>query len=385
MSIVVFLKKRVVFAWYAFSICNAFVYFLAVIAYYLPTTNWWVWGLMPLGFPFSFFAMAFITVIWMLWGQKKIGVLLLILLACGWQPIGSSFALNRTEAFLVEKKAAHLRVMQWNCQGLPGCDIQGYRNKKMRKQSTDYILKFKPDVICIQDFCDYRSLGIYSNIRLLTDTLGYSYISFAPFYCLYPPYGQIKGGSIICSKFPIVQSGSELYANRIDFPEKIQWADILINSDTIRLVSSHFRSMYLGRDFGSKDTLPISVFDTSDAEAIRSGSLLAKLKHFQKEHAGQAAQLHNLLDKTPYPVIFCGDLNSVPASNAYKVVKSNLNDAFTAKGNGLGSTFHWPAPNLRIDYILYSNNLQLHQYHHERVSFFDHDPLIAEFSVKKKQ
>jgi endonuclease/exonuclease/phosphatase family metal-dependent hydrolase len=66
--------------------------------------------------------------------------------------------------------------------------------------------------------------------------------------------------------------------------------------------------------------------------------------------------LKKFLDSCNSPLIFTGDLNSVPSSWVYKRVKdSGLKDAFQDNGFGFGRTYHSIQPALRIDYIFYNH------------------------------
>ena len=81
-------------------------------------------------------------------------------------------------------------------------------------------------------------------------------------------------------------------------------------------------------------------------------------------------------------MIFCGDVDDVPNSYAYFTIKGNLDDAFIRRGRGLGRTFRFISPTLRIDYIFADKQLKTKQYTKLDVPFSDHYPLIADFEIK---
>jgi len=76
-------------------------------------------------------------------------------------------------------------------------------------------------------------------------------------------------------------------------------------------------------------------------------------------------------------------MNDVPNSYAYQTVSKNLYDAFTEKGWGMGRTFQFLSPTLRIDYVLHSKALALKKVQVVRPSLSDHNPVIADFNLPK--
>jgi endonuclease/exonuclease/phosphatase family metal-dependent hydrolase len=90
------------------------------------------------------------------------------------------------------------------------------------------------------------------------------------------------------------------------------------------------------------------------------------------------------MDESPYPVVVCGDMNDVPNSNAYQIISKNLYDAYTEKGWGVGRTFKFLSPTLRIDYVLHSKELQLAQVNVLQTKLSDHSPVLADFKLPQK-
>ena len=86
--------------------------------------------------------------------------------------------------------------------------------------------------------------------------------------------------------------------------------------------------------------------------------------------------------KSPYPVLLTGDFNDVPNSYSHQVIAAELSDAFAEKGWGLGRTFQFLSPTLRIDYIFYGQPLQLVRFLQYNWDHSDHKPLTAVFERK---
>lgn len=82
------------------------------------------------------------------------------------------------------------------------------------------------------------------------------------------------------------------------------------------------------------------------------------------------------------PVIVAGDLNDWCGSKCLKTLMgSDLKDAWWEGGNGFGSTFYGWNMWLRIDHILYSDDLMLVEVKVVDSDLSDHKPLVARFKL----
>jgi endonuclease/exonuclease/phosphatase family metal-dependent hydrolase len=83
-------------------------------------------------------------------------------------------------------------------------------------------------------------------------------------------------------------------------------------------------------------------------------------------------------------MIVCGDFNDTPVSHTYHALSNGMHDAFTERGKGFGFTYNGPIPMLRIDYILYSEPLQLEYFEIMQSNVSDHFPQQAYFLVPER-
>ena len=85
-----------------------------------------------------------------------------------------------------------------------------------------------------------------------------------------------------------------------------------------------------------------------------------------------------------YPVILLGDFNDTPVSFTLSTLKGSssteLFDAFSKGGEGLGATYVGDVSGLRIDYILYADEFELHSFNTYPVELSDHRPISAVLS-----
>ena len=249
-----------------------------------------------------------------------------------------------------------------------------------RRNILNFIKFVNADVICFQDFRDYRQvLGMHSNIKYLTDTLKYNYSYISVDDPCNGEYYPAKYGTAIFSRFPIEDSGRFAY-NWKHLPEHLMFATLNINGKKVRFYNTHLRSMMLHK-FG-KDSTQDYKFVENDTAIIFHGHRYQKLVYYDSVHILQAKLIKEELNQCKIPFVFCADLNSVPSSYVYHHISSGLNDAFVKNGTGWGSTYSEILPSLRIDVVLYSNQLATTQYYSPRLqNASDHYPIVTDFVI----
>ena len=92
----------------------------------------------------------------------------------------------------------------------------------------------------------------------------------------------------------------------------------------------------------------------------------------------QADYIKAKVKESPYPVILCGDFNSIPSSYTYHTILGNdLQDGFTSVGKGYMYTFRYLKRLLRIDYIMSSLQFKPLEYYSPHNEFHsDHNPVV---------
>lgn len=107
------------------------------------------------------------------------------------------------------------------------------------------------------------------------------------------------------------------------------------------------------------------------------------MRDTEVEHQQEATQIRQVLDTSLYPVIYCGDLNTVPTSYPYRILKGNMQDAFLQKGNGIGNTFYKMAPTLRIDVCLADKAFKVLQCEVAEQKLSDHYAVVTDVCWKE--
>jgi endonuclease/exonuclease/phosphatase family metal-dependent hydrolase len=110
---------------------------------------------------------------------------------------------------------------------------------------------------------------------------------------------------------------------------------------------------------------------------------MRKMKNAFMIRAVQASNIQAQLAKSPYPTIITGDFNDVPSSYTYKLIKGDMQDAFLAKGFGIGATYMNLSPTLRIDYIMADNKWQVKGWESLDENLSDHHMIMADLHLVK--
>ena len=162
----------------------------------------------------------------------------------------------------------------------------------------------------------------------------------------------------------------------------IIFTDLLINSDTIRVYNCHLQSYRLRE--AEINTIDSIDFNNHPKTKEKLMVLSLKFKEALIKRAEQAATLRENINKSPYPVIVCGDFNDTPISFTYRTVKGDLKDSFTQSGKGTANTYNGKLPSFRIDYILYSPIFTSYNFKVSSINHSDHFPISCDlFPVKK--
>lgn len=181
----------------------------------------------------------------------------------------------------------------------------------------------------------------------------------------------------ILSKYPILDSAKFSFG-QTPHSEGLMYADIRIRKQTYRIFSMHLESSRMGK----RDYFGGAGQEGSLSRVRSSVSSLKRAYHYRNE---QANLVRAQIEKSPYPVIVCGNMGDVPNSAAYFRVRKGLQDAFLKKGAGFGGTFRFISPTLRLDCILADPALQVEQFDRPFSSYSDHYPLVADFREPSSQ
>lgn len=252
-------------------------------------------------------------------------------------------------------KAATVNILTFNTSGFSF--LAGGSKEEHLKNVADFT-KFinkngRIDILCIQEVSSLAAQEV-------NDKLDFKYIHKIPYL-----------GTSILSRYPIVQSGE------IEFTTKTNscvWADIQINNKTVRVYSLHLKS----NQVSTETEYIINKGDINEKKTWADiKGVFGKFRYTSKIRVQQAQKVKAHIDKSPHPVILCGDFNETPLSYVYRMLSENLNDSFQKKGLGIGTTYAGSIPALRIDYILSDPGIKILDFKIFKEQHSDHFPIFA--------
>lgn len=366
----VFTKRFFIFA----NIVVGMLFLLACLVPQLDPKHWWFISFLGLGFPFLLLLVILFMLGWLMILHPRPALISLLALALGYKSISHFMAFHQPKTFRYVKEPGQFRVLSWNVARFIELKRNHNKGSETRLKMLDLLRQQNADVLCLQEFHTSTNPEFYDNIQAVQD-LGYPY-----YYFSFDADGDRHYySSIIFSRFPIVDSGKVRYP-RPSLPDVLLWADIRINSDTIRFFNTHLQSLQFDRhDYERIEKIK----SVEDSLLANSRGILSKLRKAITYRSYQADIVHKVMGDSPYPFLLCADLNDVPNSYTYATVREGLQDAFLKKGNGIGRTFTSLSPTLRIDYIFADPRLEIHQFRRVTRRYSDHFMLLADFGKGK--
>lgn len=372
----------------AMMVLNAIVaalYLACSFAPYMHPKDWWFTGFLGLFFPYLFVLLLFFFLFW-LFVRTKWALFPLLILMAGFSAVKHHVSFNTATAFLQEKPSGSIRFMSWNLRHFIPFDETKFKpdEDKHLDQILAQVKKYQPDVVCFQEFLAMPDKGKKDPMWYLKEVLGYKYHQFAGEDIFNT---RQYSGIAIFSRLPILTGGMVPFPATEDAnPENTLFVDIVSGKDTLRIYSVHLQSF----GFGAKEYRVIdNVKAENDSSVFLSKQLIKKMRNTFYWHGVQSDFIVKEIKSSPYPALVMGDLNDVPGSYTYSMIKGARKDAFLEKGSGLGATFTSSSslilqmlPTLRIDYIFHPEQFDALQFVQGGKKLSDHSFLVSD--IRKK-
>lgn len=238
-----------------------------------------------------------------------------------------------------------------------------------REACMDSVMRFlrdqDADLICLQEFYmrDASAVRSYLQRRFRGYDIGY-YV-----------YPTAKGcfGNVTLSRFPARSRG------KLDFENSANlalYSDYDIRGTKLRVYNCHFQSYSISLPRIAK------AFKSDYREAVRDTERRMRASLLLRPR--QVDRVLEDIDNCPTEAVVVGDFNDTPLSYTYRRLSRGRKDSFVEAGKGFGATYALLRPLLRIDYILYPENMAAVSHKVERRPFSDHYPIVSTLSLDGK-
>ena len=353
-------KKPTLVARFLYLINNIVVLatWLAYFAWFVNPSTVSVFGIIALFVPALIVINLVFFVMW-LFSYRRFALLSLITIALGFWHITGLIGFNAASP---SKSADSFRVMSFNTQYYYAANT--WKDYAPKEELIKFVNEVEPDIFCMQEFQNAREW-------VPRHTLKHKFIS-----------KHTHSHLAIFSAYPFIATGEIEYPNKNVQYDKFIYADILRGDDTVRVVVAHLASFGLE----AEDLQNIKHFDELPEQKISNSgkNILKRLRIAYKKHGVQVQAILDFMDKSPYPIIFCGDLNDTPTSYSYRKLTQQLEDTFKQAGSGFGTSqvrFEKNRLPLRIDHILVDPTFQAESWQVYKADFSDHYPVFTDLRI----
>lgn len=309
-----------------------------------PAKGWFftLFGLIyPLVLPITL-----VLFVWSLFRRSTMRGLLLVAL------LPSLFFVGRYYQFRgpSDETAPSLKVVSYNV-GLFAHGPAGMSRTAVADTSAKYLRSLDADVICLQEF--WLPLSQPFEPWLKAHFPGYK----SEYYVFTGDNGRF--GNVTLSRRGMGNKGVNKFEKSTNLA---LFTDIQLDSSVLRLYNCHFESYNI--------SLSALVKKDEVEQAER------KMRRSISERPKQVAEVLGSMDRSS---VVLGDFNDTPLSYTYVRLHRGRHDAFAVAGKGWGATHKSLWPLLRIDYILYPDELKAVSHTIGNEPWSDHNPIIATF------
>jgi endonuclease/exonuclease/phosphatase family metal-dependent hydrolase len=338
------------------------------LAAYVPPDKSWLLAFLGLAYPALVLINLLFVVFW-LFLLRKYFLISLCAILIGWSYIGAHIRFNKQVSD--ENLRGQIKLMSYNVRLFDLYNWKDSKSRATRDKIFDLIYTESPDILCIQEFYG----GDKRHFNVLDTLLSFQKARFCHVSYIKGNRPDLHVGIAIFSKYPIINNQEVTYENSKD--NFCIYSDLLIGKDTVRVINTHLESIRLGKE----DYLFVSDLASNRTEkhniSLGSRKIFGKMRSAYQKRAEQVLSVRKEIEKSPYPVILCGDFNDTPSSYVYHKINQKLDDAFVEAGFGMGKSYAGIIPLFRIDYIFHDTNFVAQNFKTLDVEFSDHYPITT--------
>ncbi|MFR9260016.1 MAG: endonuclease/exonuclease/phosphatase family protein [Bacteroides cellulosilyticus] len=261
----------------------------------------------------------------------------------------------------------YLKIATYNVGNFGG-EITGYSCKEIAR----YMKEQEVDVLCFQECGDNKYFPDGQHPQRIFPLA----LRLDPYRGFYPRSAPIA----VFSRYPLVNPQFISYQQSANCSMQ---CDIVLGRDTVRLLNNHLQTTSVSQNRRKWERGLANSNDTRREAEVVQGAITSLHANFVKR-AEQTDSIRQLVIASPYPVLACGDFNSLPSSYTYAELSDVLKDGFRTSGRGYMYTYRYFKRLLRIDYIFHSPGIQGYRYYSPDLDLCsDHNPVLMEMKIKK--
>jgi len=338
---------------------------LTYLSVYINPEKFWFFTLIGLSYPFLLIINLLLTFYWVIRWKRLVLIPLLAII------LGASHLLNFIQLPFGKKSkesiSYDIKVLSYNVNLFR---LYAWSDKTPTfPKISEFLKSNKVDIACFQEFYTLDgklSEDMIKNMLSMNSHIEYIVKSKRTGY-----------GIATFSKYPIVNEGEIEFENTSN---ACIFTDIVKGNDTIRIYNCHLQSLRL------KERNLSFLLNQNHKEESNTVSELKdisfKFRDALKKRAQQVNRIKADVKNCRYPVIICGDFNDSPVSYTYHEMTRNMFDSFKEVGKGFANTYVRFFP-YRIDYILFSKELEATSFSSPRVDYSDHYPVLTSFTINR--
>lgn len=312
---------------------------------YVPPKSYALISTLSLTVPLLIVLNMFFAVYWLVKLKKQV-ILSLLVLVLGYNHVLSFYKFSSEST---PKSEDTFSIMSYNVRLF---NVYNWiEDETIPAKIQEFIAGESPNILCFQEYDSSTGLKFKDYL--------YTHKTNSP--------KNNKSELAILSTYKILDSGF------IDFPNSANsaiYADLLIETDTVRLYNVHLQSSGIDANVG---------VETLDSE--QSNKLLNRLETTFKAQQYQAEMVARHVAESPHKVLICGDFNNTVYSYVYRNLRGDLQDTFEASGTGFGSTFDFKYFPVRIDFILADQSFSSKTFKNYSIPYSDHFPILSELAL----
>ncbi|MEO6870364.1 MAG: endonuclease/exonuclease/phosphatase family protein, partial [Ginsengibacter sp.] len=183
-----------------FTITVLILYIMVCCVPFMPLGILWIFNLPGLIFPFLFFILLIITIVYFI-TQSKWKWKCLVVLLLGLQQLAATFPLHISHTWTNEKNENSIRILSWNVNSWDIANFTIKNGNTFHEPMMNFIKTQNADILCFQEFFDIIDPKISPSFIKPLNEIGFPYYYFAPYS--YTVSGKFQTGLAIFSKWPI--------------------------------------------------------------------------------------------------------------------------------------------------------------------------------------